>query len=422
LNEGGVRARLTIAYVGVFALTLLFLGAIAAFGFSRELIDQQDELLLQEARDQEANFLGGEDREILATGSPEFSWVSLEPDGDVTDADPIASSLSLPDRELARQALEEDGPIFGTVQGRDRRVRVVSKPMHDESGELVGVIQYARSLQVVRDTVGRLALVLFALGIGGLGLSAIGGAYLAGWARRPIRESFERQRSFIADASHELQTPLTLIRADTEVLQRGLQAPGDRELTQDVLAETDRMSDILDDLLLTARLDAGKLPIDEEDFDLAPVIRAAADRFEKRAATRTLRVEVEEPPGSLVARGDPARTGQILGVLLDNALAHTPEESGVTVSVHARDNHVEIVVRDTGPGIPPEHLPRIFERFYRADKARSRASGGTGLGLSIARDLARVQGGFLDAENAEGGGAAFRLELPRAGSPRQRKR
>jgi signal transduction histidine kinase len=275
------------------------------------------------------------------------------------------------------------------------------------------VIQYARSLEVVQETIWGLVFILLPLGIGGLGLSAIGGAYLAGWARRPVRESFERQRAFIADASHELQTPLTLIRADTEVLQRALEGSEDRELAEDVLVETDRMSGILDDLLLTARLDAGKLPVDDRGFDLVPVIREAAGRFEKRASSRTLELEIEEPPGGLVARGDPVRTDQVLGVLLDNALAHTPQGSGVTVAAYELDDGVELVVRDNGAGIPPEHLHRIFERFYRVDKARSRASGGTGLGLSIARDLARAQGGELRAENAEGGGAAFRLSLPR---------
>ena len=206
------------------------------------------------------------------------------------------------------------------------------------------------------------------------------------------------------------------------MLRRGLDDPDDLDLADDVLVETDRMSNVLSDLLLTARLDAGKLLVDEEDFDLVPVIRNAADRFRKRAASRDLRLQIDEPPDGLIARGDPARTGQVLGVLLDNALAHTPPESGVTVAARPRDGLVETVVSDTGPGILPEHLPRVFERFYRVDKARSRAGGGTGLGLSIARELARTQGGDLAAENAEGGGAVFRLRLPRADGSRRKKR
>ena len=141
MDENRARVRLTIAYVGVFALTLLLLGLVAVFSFSRELTSQQDELLFQEARNQQSNLLNGENREVLATGSTEFSWVALEPDGRVMEADPIATSLGLPDEELARQALEEDAAVSGTVRGATGEVRLASKPMHDESNELVGVLQ-----------------------------------------------------------------------------------------------------------------------------------------------------------------------------------------------------------------------------------------------------------------------------------------
>jgi len=422
LNENRVRVRLTIGYVGVFALMFLLLGLVAVFGFSRALVIQQDELLTQEARNTTKNLLEGSETELLATESDEFGWIALEPDGDVMGWNWTTRPLGLPDDDLFEETLQEEEILSDTVRGKDGAARVVSMPMYDDSDELVGVMQYARSLQRVRSTVNELVLVFLPLGIGGLGLAAIGGAYMAGWARRPVREAFERQRAFIADASHELKTPLTLIRADTEVLRRGLDDPDDRELTDDVLVETDRMSNILSDLLLTARLDAGKLLVDEEEFDLVPVILDATDRFGKQAASRKLRLEIDEPPDGLLARGDPSRTGQILGVLLDNALAHTPPESGVTLAARPRDGLVETMVSDTGPGIPPEHLSRVFERFYRVDKARSRAGGGTGLGLSIARDLARAQGGELRAENAEGGGAAFRLSLPRTREAPRAKR
>ena len=292
----------------------------------------------------------------------------------------------------------------------------------EQTGDVLqnAMLRLHRSLEAVRGTVRGLVLVLLPLSIGGLGLSAIGGAYLAGWARRPVRESFERQRAFIADASHELKTPLTLIRANTEVLQRGLKDPDDEELAEDVLSEADKMSNILSDLLLVARLDAGKLPVEREPFDLSAVVSETTARFERRARSAGIRVEKDVPEG-LPARGDAAHAGQILAVLLDNALSHATGGDLVTVSAHTAGDCVETVVRDTGPGIPPEHLPRVFERFYRVDKARSRASGGTGLGLSIARDLARAQGGDLDAENAEGGGAAFRLQLPAPNDDRPKR-
>lgn len=410
MNLSRIRLRLTLGYLGVFTLILLSLSAIGVAGFSKELILQQDELLAQEARNQATNLMSDERREVLADGSNEFGWIALDPDGRVSDWDSAAASLGLPHPATAREALREESSVPATIEAPAGRVRVVSMPMY-ESGEVVGVIQYARSLEALERTIYDYLIVLLPLGLGGLGLAALGGAYMAGRAVRPVREAFERQRTFIADASHELKTPLTLIRANTEVLQRSLDDPDDRELTDDVLTEADRMSEALSDLLLVARLDAGKLAIDDKVFDLSAIISGAVGRFETRAASEGLRLEVIAPE-ELAARGDPPRTEQILTVLLDNALRHTPKGGAITVRARRTDGRVQTAVEDSGPGISPEHLPRIFERFYRADPARGRADGGTGLGLAIARDLARVQRGDLAAGNAEGGGAAFILTLP----------
>ena len=409
-----IRRRLTLGYVGIFALIFVLLGAFAVAGFSRELTEQQDILLAQEARNQTSNLLNDEQREVLATGSPEFSWIALDLQGGVTDSDPVAASLGLPSAELAQEALEEDGVVSATIQGSDDSgVRAVSTPMYDEAGELVGVIQYARSLGEIRDNVYRLLFVLLPLGLGALGLAAFGGLYMAGWAVRPVRDSFDKQRAFVADASHELKTPLTLIRADTEVvLYRGRVDPDDRKLIEHVLAETDKMNAVLSDLLLVARLDAGKLEVSTEPFDLSVVLSESVERFGLRIADRGVDLGVQTA-GKLPVRGDPKRTGQILAVLLDNAVRFTPSGGRITVDGQSHDGWAEVSVRDTGPGVAPEHLPRIFDRFYRAEDARTRKSGGTGLGLAIARDLAHAQKGNLYAENVKGGGTVFRFVLPK---------
>ena len=411
-----MRWRLTLGYAGIFALILLLLAVAAVAGFSRELTNQQDTLLTQEAKDQTRNLLEGEHREVLAEGSAEYSWVALDPDGRVTDRDPTAATLGtlgLPARELATQALKEDEGVSATIQSPQGRVRVVSMPMRD-SGEVIGVIQYARSLKGVQQTIDRLLLVLMPLALGGLGAALLGGLYMAGRALRPARESFERQRAFVADASHELKTPLTLIRADAEmVLFRDHLNEEDRKLLDHALAETDRMGAVLSDLLLVARLDAGKVDLAEKPFDLAALLSEEAERFGARAAAKEVRLEVLSP-GELKARGDAKRTGQALAVLFDNAVRFTP--SGGSIAIHGRlsERWTEASVADTGPGIIPEDLPRVFDRFYRAEAARTRnKNGGTGLGLAIARDLMRAQGGDIVAEHAKGGGAVFRLRLPR---------
>ncbi|MDP9474461.1 MAG: HAMP domain-containing histidine kinase [Actinomycetota bacterium] len=410
-----MRWRLTLGYAGIFALILLLLSMAAVVGFSQELTNQQDTLLTQEAKDQARNLLDGENREVLAEGSAEYSWVALDPDGRVTDRDPTAATLGtlgLPRQELAARALAERGAVAATIQGPQGRARVVSLPMREESGEVVGVIQYARSLKGVQQTITRLVFVLLPLALGGLGAALLGGLFMAGRAMRPARESFERQRAFVADASHELKTPLTLIRADAEVvLYRGNLNEDDRKLIEHTLKESDRMSSILSDLLLVARLDAGKLEISEKPFDLVTVLTEEAERFGARAAGEGVRLDVHTPE-ELPVRADPKRTGQILAVLLDNAVRYTPPGGHIAVGGRAQDGWVEASVTDTGPGIAPEQLPRVFDRFYKAEAARTR-SGGTGLGLAIARDLARAQGGELVAQNAKTGGATFRLSLPR---------
>jgi signal transduction histidine kinase len=412
VNLDSIRSRLTVGYVGIFGLVLLLLGVFAVFGFSRELVLQQDELLAQEARNTTKNLLEGNKSEVLAAKSPEFGWIALDRDGGVMDRNQTTTSLGLPSEDLFQETLNGEEMVVATVQGTNGNARVVSIPMY-ESGELVGVMQYARSLRRVQKNVSELIFVLLPLGLGALGLAAVGGLYMAGRAVKPVREAFDRQRAFIGDASHELKTPLTLVRIDMEVLQSNLENPDDRELADEVLAETDRMSLILSDLLTMTRLDANVLDVARKPFDLSNLLREETERFKMRATREGVRLEVRVPD-ELLASGDPARTGQILAALLDNALRFTPSGGSVEVTAREQDGRVEATVSDTGPGVPSEHLPRIFERFYRAEAARSRseAGGGTGIGLSIAQGLARAQEGDLEAENAKDGGAVFRLKLP----------
>ena len=272
----------------------------------------------------------------------------------------------------------------------------------------------ARSLKGVQQTIGRLVLLLLPLALGGLGAALFGGLYMASRTMRPARESFEKQRAFVADASHELKTPLTLIRADAEmVLYRGHLNQEDRKLVEHALAETDRMGAILSDLLMVARLDTGEAELATKPFDLVSVLSEEAERFGVRAAAKEIRLEVRVS-GELPVRRDPKRTGQILAVLLENAVRFAPPGGSIAVSGRLQDRWVEASVTDTGPGISPDHLPRVFDRFYRAETSRTRGKGaGTGLGLAIARELARAQDGDLVAESAKDGGATFRLRLPR---------
>ena len=416
-----IRRRLTAGYVGILALILLLFGVVVVFFFYRQLNEQQDELLKQKA---EAELNGGDRFGVVekATARTDVAVITLLPDGSTDERllDEESLSLGLPYEGRAREASRRVGSYKATVQGPGGDVRVMSIPVTGRFGEVIGVVQAAQSRRTVWEPLNALILILSLVGLGALALAAAGGLFMSRRAMRPVRESFERQRTFIADASHELKTPLTLIRADAEVLSRGIADPenadDNRELVDDLLGETDRMNALLSDLLLLARLDADRVSVSREPFDLAAVISETSERFAARASAEGKTLEVNHS-GKLPARGDADRTGQILAALLDNALRFTPPGGVVTVEGHTVDRRVEATVADTGPGISPENLRRLFERFYRADaqsaaRTRGPSGGGTGLGLAIARDLAHAQGGELSAGNGVRGGARFTLILP----------
>ena len=408
----GIRLRLTMGYVGILTLILILFGAVAVVSFQKQVTLQQNNLLKQRALSVAKGQLGNEVGDNVLY-SDDHAYVYLSYDGRVTFASSLAPSLGLPHADLAEETVTSHKLVKREIPIPGEDVWVASAPRIGPYGEVVGVVQVARSPRVVRDTVNNLLFVLVPIGLGALVLATVGGLFMSRRAMRPVRRSFERQRTFIADASHELKTPLTLIRADAEVLARGLEGEDDRELVEDILQETDRTNAILSDLLVLARLDAGKLEVAGKPFDLAAILAEAADRFEARAAGEGIRV-VTEATSELPARGDPERTAQILAALLDNAVRYAPSEGTITVSGHRNGSVVVATVEDSGPGIPEAHLPRVFDRFYRADEARTRGphGGGTGLGLAIARDLARAQGGELTADNAIDGGARFTLALP----------
>ena len=436
-----IRRRLTLGYVGIFALILAIIGVIAVASFARQAATQQDELLEQKAQgtsdwvrgpalhDYQAGRDPGERRRprgepdgpvgpIENSTEPDIGVIALVPpegangEGEVLSSSPSSSSFGLPFEEPARRAAEEGETVIETVDGPEgEMLRVASVPMTGVVGEEVAVVQATQSRRVVREAVGSLLLILVPVGLAGLVLSGVGGLYMSRRAMQPVKDSFQRQRTFIADASHELKTPLALVRINADVMKRNPTDPENREVIEDQLAEIDRMDALLSDLLVLARLDAERLDVEKKPFDLSVIAVETAGRFLTRAAEEGVRLEVEVPD-DLPAYGDPDRTSQILAALLDNAVRYTPKGGTITVSGRSHDGLAEASVTDTGPGISPEHLPRVFDRFYRAEEARTRTGGGTGLGLSIAHDLAHAQDGELAVESVPARGASFTLRLP----------
>ena len=346
-------------------------------------------------------------------------------------------------------------------------IRTVRAPLVTrEGGVTLGAIVVAESLEPLQRTLRLVRRLILAASIVGIGLAAVGGWALAGRALRPVDKvtataatiaagggaaaslatrlavpatrdeiarlaitfnamldrletAFATQRRFVADASHELRTPLAAIRGNVDVMLRQTssphpdQPPDDRtEALADMQRESARMARLLDDLLLLARADAPApairtdIPPPEVRLDL--VAREALRTATRLAAGQTLTISAV--PATIT--GDADQLHRLVLNLLENALRHTPPEGAVeiTVAVDARAAH--LMVRDTGEGIAPDHLPHLFERFYRVDGARARATGGSGLGLAIVRTIARGHGGEIAVRSTLGVGSTFTATFP----------
>ena len=280
-------------------------------------------------------------------------------------------------------------------------------------------------LQAIQDRtveVQTLDTLLTVLLVGGaivLIVSVLFGYVYASRAMVPIRVSLQaqrdalrRQREFAADASHELRTPLTVIRSSVEHLTRhpDRRVGEQREALDDIDAEVSNLTSLVDDLLLLARSDSGAVALERMPLDLGDVAFEAAGVLGRPAEDRGVHVEVDPEPAML--QGDPARLRQLVTILVDNAIRHSPRAGRVRVVVRSAAGTASVEVTDEGPGLREEDMPHVFDRFWRAPGA---PLGGTGLWLAIARWIVDRHGGRIGVANRPEGGAAFRVELPSDG-------
>lgn len=227
------------------------------------------------------------------------------------------------------------------------------------------------------------------------------------------------RREFVSNVSHELRSPVTAIRASTEALEAGALDEPDhaRDFLRRIHQETERMDQLVGDLLHLSRLQAGQLGLALAPTSPARLVEAVVDRFKPIAESRGIALTAHVPREGLPdVLADTFQMERVLANLVDNALRFTPRSGKVDVSVERYGETVVFAVRDTGDGIPPEHLPHIFERFYKVDRARR--DPGTGLGLAIAKHTVRAHGGEIWAESALGKGSTFRFSLPVSDMPR----
>jgi heavy metal sensor kinase len=378
----------------------------------------------------------------------------LDEKGQTTYISPAFHALSLPPNSFTT-------PLHGmswqdTITAYNgQAVRVYSVALSD-NGTVFGVLQVGESLAQLTATLQSITIALLIITPFVLLLGAIGSYWLAKRAFRPVLQltrttreikagdlhrrvpvprardevyelaltfnemigrldqAFTQQRRFVADASHELRTPITVIRSITDV---ALEEPRDFEdcveALSDINAETERLSHLINDLLVLARADEEQLPLEQEPVRLDLLACDVAATMEPLALERGIKLQVQML-SPVVVPGDTARLIQVIMGLVDNALAYTNAGGTVSLGVEVHGGLARLVVRDTGIGIAEENIAHIFERFYRADPARSRLISGSGLGLAIADRVVRAHGGSITVESQVDQGSTFTITLPLA--------
>jgi two-component system, OmpR family, sensor kinase len=352
---------------------------------------------------------------VPAAGAPGHSWrVVVRPAGDGGHV-VVAYSLDAVNSTVTRLEAADAAAcavavaILAAIGLPLIRVSLSPLARMEGAAEAIAAGDLSRRIEhpAPRTEVGRLAAALNVM------LGRIEAAYRARAAgEERARDSEDRMRRFVADASHELRTPVTAIRGLAEFcLQQGEAASRDEmtRLMTLIQGESSRMGLLVEDLLLLARFDEGR-PLDRQPVDLSSV--AAEAVLAARAVPRGHSLSLVASGDPVVVSADGARLRQVIDNLVGNALQHTPAGTAVTVTVDRVPGCGQLSVADDGPGLTAEQASRVFERFYRTDGARSRASGGTGLGLSIAAALVAAHHGTISVDTAPRGGALFRVRLP----------
>ena len=226
-----------------------------------------------------------------------------------------------------------------------------------------------------------------------------------------LEEAERQRRNLTADVAHELRTPLSNIQGYLEAIRDGVVQPTP-DTIDTIHGQATQLSRLVDDLRLLAQVESGDLLLERSPVRLEDLLPSCVDAVRPRAAAKNISLELDFDEALPVVEIDGPRISQVIGNLLENAITHTPQRGRVTLSGTMSHGQAEISVADTGPGIAPEDLSRIFDRFYRADPSRARATGGSGLGLTIARRLVEAHGGGIEAESTPGEGSRFTVRLP----------
>ncbi len=474
MKTTSIRLRLILWNIGILALVLTAFGISIRYAVEANISRNIDEHLMRSAHRAQGDFewhyplwvknpppprpnfprphqSGSPDP--LSLLHPRILDRNEQPFSFFRGSDPQPWSQTAFDRSL--RGVES----YANIRVGNVPVRVYSVPLHYGT-QVIGVAQVVNPLTDVQEGVNRVTRALLTLIPLALLIAGIGGAFLTDRALRPVREitqaaeqieaanlsarlpvagrdefselastfngmlarlegafsrleqAYEQQRRFTADASHELRTPLTVIKAHTSLAMSGQTTLDEyRQAIVSIDKASDRTNRLVQDLLLLARSDAGQREIPLCPVRLSKVLDHASEVLRHRD-THIVTVVVEPP--QLQVLGDADALVRLFSNLLENAARHTPQGGHITLKGQAEGKVALVTVADTGEGIPPEHLPYIFERFYRVDEARSRAQGGTGLGLAICQGIVHAHDGTISVQSELGQGTTFSVTLPLA--------
>jgi two-component system, OmpR family, sensor kinase len=452
LSRLSIRLRVTLVFAAVMALVLGATGVFVYLRFSAELDNTINSGLRSRASDlailvREADS-GLQERKQGLVGRTESFAEVLDAKGRVTDSSEAVGATVLLTPEDLRRARR--GPVLvnrGPLPGLEDESRLLAVPVKARGQDFVVVV--GTSTEARSESLIDLLQLLLVGGPVALILASLAAYWVAAAALRPVEamraraatisaaepdhrlpvpptrdevarlgttlnemlarlaEALEHERAFVADASHELRTPLAILRTELELALAEGRSPQElREAIASAAEETDRLTQLSEDLLIIAQTERGELPLRLARVDLEEVLEGVSRRFERRAAEEGRAIALSGK--GVDVRGDRLRLDQAIGSVVDNALRYG--SGPVSLSLVASGEEVEVHVRDHGDGFPPEFLPRAFERFSRASS--SRRDGGSGLGLAIVQTVARAHGGEAHAANATEDGADVWLTLP----------
>lgn len=402
-----LRWQLTFINVGVMALLILLSSSSIYYFMNREIYTQSGQLMqliVDSAKSGNANIM------VQEKYKSKYFYARTDAGGHV-----VETSAGVPVPPLQFAALTQEALLSkantGKVEWNNESyqfLRVTS------TGKIKGFIIAFVNVHSEEQILNSLLALLITVGLTGLALSFFGSLYMAEKALIPINESWQRQKDFTADASHELRSPISVIQTNLEVVMGNpLETVASQaKWLENIRAEAGRMAKLVSDLLFLARADSHQKILEMSRFPLQITMQEAFTSFEPRAKAGDIHLELQsESPVSFF--GDETRLKQLVVILVDNAFKHTPPGGSIRLEMRDEGPSVELKVSDTGEGIPKEHLHKIFKRFYRVDKSRSRQEGGTGLGLAIAEWIVREHRGTIKVSSTPGQGTAFVITLPK---------